>query len=151
MLLDNSYNRYLGEFSSQSAPLSGSSLTAVVANSVYTIVSLGTASLAQWQAVGLTPGIVPAVGSTFVASSSGTIGGSAAVQAPLAAGSGIDHIEAIGDPNMTIGNIISNPPKGRGYVVFACFKNGVITQPTDGSTISIAAYFNDSSVLIAGA
>lgn len=98
--LQDNYNGFYGLFSSVEAPLSGSSLTAVSANVSYTITILGTATLAQWQAKGLPVGIAPAIGVSFVATATGTIGGSAAVQVSLS--SGISSIEVIGNPNKTI-------------------------------------------------
>ena len=110
-------------------------------------VSLGTATLAQWQAVGLPVGIIPAIGTTFIATSSGTIGGSAAIEVPLSTGSGIDHIEVCGDPNTTIRN---TSPTGYGYVVFACYKNGVLTAPAAGTVISLATYLSNGSNTVKG-
>lgn len=98
--LQDNYNRYFGGFSGFVAPVSGSALTSTTANITYVIVSLGTATLAQWQAKGLPAGITPAVGVAFVATASGSIGGSAAVETVL--NSGISSIEVIGDPNTTL-------------------------------------------------
>jgi hypothetical protein len=147
-LADN-YNRYLGGFSGAVSPTSGTPLTSVVANSVYIITSLGTATTAQWVAKGLPIGVTPAVGVSFVASASGTIGGSAAVMAPLSTGSGIDHVEVIGDPNLMLANS-AQPSNGGGYMILACFLNNTLTQPANGSVIGLSFYFNDSSVLIQG-
>ena len=147
-LADN-YNRYLGGFSGAVSPVSGTPLTSVVANSVYIITSLGTATTAQWVAKGLPVGVTPAVGVSFVASASGTIGGSAAVMAPLSTGSGIDHIEVIGNPNLMLANS-AQPSNGGGYLILACFLSNTLTQPANGSTIGLSFYFNDSSVLIQG-
>ena len=100
--LQDNYNRYLGGFSGQVSPVSGTPLTATVNHTAYVIVSLGTATLAQWQAVGLPKGVKPAVGAAFIATASATIGGSAAVEATASAGSAVDHIEVLGDPNQTL-------------------------------------------------
>jgi hypothetical protein len=48
----NNFNKYLGGTMGFVSPVSGSPLTATVAGTAYVIVSLGTATLAQWQAVG---------------------------------------------------------------------------------------------------
>lgn len=147
-LADN-YNRYVGGFSGQVSPVSGTPLTATTNHSVYTIVSLGTATLAQWQAAGLPAGFTPAIGTSFVATATGTIGGSAAVEVIATAGSGIDHIEIVGDPNQTLANS-AQPTNGGGYILMACFAGGAITAPANGSVIGLTFCFDDSSVLQAG-
>jgi hypothetical protein len=142
----DAYFRYFGGFSGQVSPVSGTPLTATTAHSVYTIVSLGTATLAQWQAVGFPAGVTPTVGASFIATASATIGGSAAVEVPATTGSGIDHIEAIGDANQTIHtsgytNGVRNPP----YLILACFNQNAITAPANGTAISLASYLSNSS------
>lgn len=143
--LQDTYFRYFGGFSGQVQPVSGTPLTATTANTAYVIVSLGTATLAQWQAVGLPVGLTPTVGQAFIATSSATIGGSAAVEISAASGSGIDHIEILGDPNTTI-NTPSVPP----YLILQCFAAGVKTAPADGSVISLSSYLSNSSVTVQG-
>ena len=147
-LADN-YNRLFDVLSSIDSPLSGSPLTSVVAGNAYTITSLGTASLAQWQAKGLPVGYVPAVGVSFIATASGAIGGSAAVELPLSTGSGITNIEVVGDPNVTIAGMSVAGPQGA-YVILQCLNGGVLTAPADGSLISLMFYLSDSSVQLAG-
>ena len=115
----------------------------------YVIVSLGTATLAQWVAKGLPVGITPAVGVAFVANASGTIGGSAAVQAPLSTGSGVDHFEVIGDPNLTLGGQAPSGPTGA-FIVVQSFLSNVLTQPANGSVIGLSFWMSDSSVTVNG-
>lgn len=147
-LMDN-YNRSYSGFNAIVAPVSGTPLTAVVANTAYTIVSLGTATLTQWQAVGLPLGVTPAVGVSFIATSSATIGGSAAVEISIATGSNITNIETVGDPNTTLANL-AQPSNGGGYIILQCFKNGAKAAPVDGSVISLGFYLSDSSVIVQG-
>ncbi|MFN7318416.1 MAG: hypothetical protein ACK5S6_02795, partial [bacterium] len=147
-LADN-YSRYFSGFAGQVAPVSGTPVTSVTAGKAYTIVSLGTATTAQWVAKGLPIGFTPAVGASFIATASGSIGGSAAVMEPDAAGSGIDHIEVVGNPNVTLANS-AQPSNGGGYIILACFNAGVITAPADETVISLTAYLSDSSILIQG-
>lgn len=150
--LTDSYRRYYGGFSGFVSPLTGSSVTTTVANVINVIVSLGTATLAQWQTVGLPMGMTPAVGVAFVATSSALIGGSAAVQLRATAGAGIDHIEVVGDPNTTLTNgIIRNPSialAAGGYIYLACFKNTVLTAPTAGTVVGLSFYLGDSSARV---
>ena len=117
--LQDNYSRYLGGFWGFVSPVSGTPLTSVAAHTAYTIVSLGTATLAQWQAVGLPVGITPAVGATFVATASQSIGGSAAVEVVKTTGSGIDTIEVMGDPNVTL-SCARSPENGGGIFVLNC-------------------------------
>ena len=150
----NNYQRYLGGFSGQVSPLTGSALTSVSANTAYVITSLGTATLAQWQAKGLPVGFTPAVGAAFVATASGTIGGSATVKVPGV--SGIDQIEVIGDPNQTFSN--SNLyQNGGGYMLVQMLASTnastttlIPTAPADGSVVSLSFYLSNSSVAVSG-
>lgn len=151
--LQDSYSRYYGGFSGQVSPLSGTPLTATVANTAYAVVSLGTATAAQWIAAGIPASIVasgpnglPAIGTAFIAAATATIGGSATVEASSATGSGIDHIEILGDPNASIGST-SN---GVNQIILQCFSGGALTAPAAGSVISLSFYMSNSSVLIAG-
>lgn len=100
--LGNNYNKYLGGFSGFVSKLDGSSQTSTTAGRASVITALGTATLAQWIARGFPVGMTPAVGACFIATTTGTIGGSAAVQRPLP--SGIASMEVCGDPNQTLRN-----------------------------------------------
>ena len=149
------YNRYLSGFSGFVSPLSGTPLTATVAHTAYVIVSLGTATLAQWQAVGLPKGVVPAVGVGFVATTSGTIGGSAAVEVP--SNSGIMSIEVVGDPNQTIISpipLLPTTPAGSqvgGQMLLQCLNSSdALTAPANGSVIGLNFYLSNSSIQLAG-
>lgn len=145
----DNFNRYFGGFSGQVSPLSGSTVTSTTANVAYTIVSLGTATLAQWQTAGLPVGMQPQVGSSFVALVTGTIGGSGSVQAIATAGSNIDHLEIFGDPNATINPSIIYNPLGQatyGQIIMAAFKANALTAPADNSVIGAAFYFSNSTV-----
>lgn len=149
-LADN-YNRYLSGFSGYEGPL-GASVTATTANNPAVVTSLGTATPAQWAAVGFPSAYLnsatglPSVGATFIPSASGTIGGSATVAPPTA--SGIDHIELIGDPNQTIASV--QPQIVGAQMIFQCLSAGALTAPTAGSVISLAFYMSNSSVSVAG-
>lgn len=155
--LQDSYFRSLGGFNSIVAPLSGSSVTSSVANVANTITVLGTATLAQWQAVGLPAGITPAVGVSFIATSSALIGGSGAIQITVAAGSGITNIESVGNPSVSVAvtSKLQPPlppvgPQSGGLLLLRCMKNAVLTAPTDGTVISLSFLLSNSSVTVAG-
>jgi hypothetical protein len=140
--LSDNYNRYLAGFSGQASPLSGSNLVMSVATltvgAPYVITSLGSTTTAQWNTAGVPSTITPAVGVAFIAASA-TNSGSGTVQAPLSTGSGIDHIEVIGDPN----TMNSNSAGGM-QLILACFKNTALTAPTDGSVIGLSFEMNAS-------
>lgn len=98
----NNFNYYLGGFSGQIIPTTSNTTTSTTAGNVYVITSLGTATLAQWQAAGLPYGFTPTVGQSFVAIASGTIGGSAHVGLPGVPSSYL--LTIIGDPNQSLNN-----------------------------------------------
>lgn len=149
--LQDNYNRSFSGFNAIVSPISGSPLTSTTANVANIIVSLGTATLAQWQAKGLPRGITPAVGVAFVASASGLIGGSAAVEIAAAAGSGVMSIETLGDPNLTLSPAPSASQGFGGQIILQVRdKTGALANPADGSVISIAMYLSDSSVQVQG-
>lgn len=149
--LQDNYNRSLSGFNAIVSPVSGTPLTSTTVNVANIIVSLGTASLAQWQARGLPLGITPAVGVAFVATSSGVIGGSAAVEIAAAAGSGICSIETLGDPNLSLS---PDPTKNQGYggyILLQCRDYaGALANPANGSVISLSMYLSNSSVQVSG-
>ena len=149
-LADN-FNRYYGGFAGFVSPLSGTPLTSTTAGTTYVIVSVGTTTYAQWIAAGMPAGITPAVGVSFVARATGAIGGTGAVEVIATNGSGIDHIEVIGDPNTTIfPQPVGGSPNVGGWINMACFLANVVTAPADGTVISLSFYLNQSNVLVAG-
>lgn len=148
--LNDNYNRsYTGGHSIVS-PI-GTPSTAVVIHTASIITSLGTATLAQWQAAGVPVGLVPAVGLSFIAAASATIGGSATAAPTAAAGSGVANIETVGDPNASLA---PNPMSRQGYgaqLILQCRDYaGAIVAPADGSVISLSMLLSNSSILVAG-
>ena len=138
--LSDKYYGYLGGFSGQVSP-PGTSVTSTTANLPMMITSLGTATLAQWQAVGLPLGITPSVGLAFVPTSSASIGGSATVAPVKSTGSGIDHMEVVGDANQTINQSFNG---SGGQIIVACFSEGAVTAPADGTVIGMSFYLSNS-------
>jgi type VI secretion system secreted protein VgrG len=149
--LQDNYNRLLKGFKAIVSPVSGTPLTSTTAGVASIIVSLGTATLAQWQAVGLPIGIVPAVGVSFVPTTSASIGGSAAIETTAPLGSGITTIETIGDPNLSIA---PDPTKNQGFgaqiILQARDYTGADAAPADGSVISLAFLLNNSGNTLQG-
>lgn len=143
------FNIYLGGFSGFVSPVSGSALTSTTQHDAYIITSLGTATLAQWQAAGVPPGFTPAVGLGFIAAATGTIGGSATVEVPSV--SGITSPEVVGDPNQSIAN--SNIASNGGAYVLVQFlaptsssvTTPVATAPANNSVVGMSFFFDQSS------
>jgi hypothetical protein len=146
--LQDNYNRNLSGFNSIVSPLSGSPLTSTTAGNAYVIVSLGTTTLAQWQAAGLPIGFVPTVGQAFIAKQTGAIGGTGSVELP--SDSGIASIETVGDPNQTISNMFQNA-RGGAQLVLQCLNgSSSLTAPANNSVISLNFYLSNSSIQISG-
>lgn len=154
VIFKNNFNYYLGGFSGQITPLISTSTTSTTAGNVYVITSLGTATLAQWQAAGLPAGFTPAVGQAFVAIATGTIGGSAHVGLP---GEQIAPIiSVVGDPNTEINN--ANIASNAGAQVMLQFAGPtaagntalIATAPADGTVVGMTFKFDASSVTIDG-
>lgn len=138
--LQDKFFRYFGGFAGAIAPLTGAALTATTAGVPAVITSLGTATAAQWVAVGVPAGVVPTVGLGFVPSASATIGGSATVSAVGV--SGIDHVEIVGDPNVAVA--IGAP------IVVQTLVASTLTAPANGTVIGLSFYLSNSSVLLQG-
>ncbi len=149
--LQNGFNLHLATFRSIQSALSGSPLTSTTANVACVITALGTATAAQWRAVGLPAGITAAVGVAFVATASQSIGGSAAVQIAAATGSAVASIEVLGNPTLSINPAPSASQGFGGQIILQCRDYaGALIAPVDGSVISLSMYINDSSVQVSG-
>jgi hypothetical protein len=157
-LQDSYYKDYLG-FMGQVTALSGSSIlvasAGTVANTTYVITILGTTTTAGWQSLGLPVGITPAVGVSFVATATATATGTGAVQVPHANGTGIQSIEQVGTPGLTLSTtgIGASYP----YMIFrfmgptnSSTTTPIAVAPRDGSIISLKMYMSNSSVVVAG-
>lgn len=99
------FSGYLSGTSGFVAPVSGTPInvtTGVTAGLAYVITSLGTTTADQWQLLGLPVNLVPAVGMAFIAPATVVATGTGTIEVQLATGSGVDHVEVIGDPNLTV-------------------------------------------------
>ncbi len=109
----NNFNYYLNSFTAFQAPNTGSikidnsNLTAGVA---YVITTLGDSTTAQWQAVGLPPGITPAVGVSFIATAVGAGANTSTSRVSTSTTAGIYSVEMVGNPGVMLAqsNIASN-------------------------------------------
>ena len=157
--LEDNYSRSLTGFKAIVSPVSGTSIkidnSALTLGVAYIITTLGDATVAKWNAIGVPLGITPAAGLSFIAASNGGAGNVLAsrVMATASAGSGILSIETIGDPNLSIApDPTTNPPQGFGsQFILQCHDYaGANAAPADGTVISLAFLLSNSSVLLAG-
>lgn len=90
-------------------------------------------NLACWTGVGVQPGVVPAVGVPFIATSTGVSTGGGSSGTVIAAGiSGITSIEVIGNTNLTINPIATGATSNVGGWVLVQF-----LAPTNSSTTTL--------------
>jgi hypothetical protein len=164
--LGENYTRYFGGFAGFEGPLSGTPIAVatgpLVLGTPYVIVSVGTTTQAQWVALGLPIGETAAVGVPFIAIATTTLG-TGLVETQLA--SGVNDFELIGDPNATFANTIAsqspsslnNTAERRPFLMFyimgptsASVTTPIPTAPAVGTTVGMAFYLSNSSVLVKG-
>lgn len=162
--MSSGYERLLFSNIGDGSPLSGTNIAIAAAGAlltvgqVYVITVLGTSLPADWLAIGLPLGVTPAVGASFVATSTGAGIGSGQVQVPLAAGSGIAKYDLIGDPNVSNSPMFQYSTAVKGaWVLFralAATSAGVTTfaaaAPANGSLIAIQTWWSNSPLLLGG-
>lgn len=151
-LADNFFQLY-EMMSALRSPVSGSNIIITAANLtvgvLYQITVLGTSTAADWLAVGVPPGIVPAIGVSFIAISTGSGAGTGAVK--VVAASGIDNIELAGDPTLMLAPIpVGGSPNVGGRINLACYLNSTLTAPADTATIRLLFYLSQSTVQVLG-
>lgn len=125
----NNFNYYLSNLLSVQAPASGSDVkidnSALTAGLAYTITTVGNASLAQWQAVGLPAGMTPAVGVSFIATAVGAGSNVLTSMVQVPSTSGIVAVEQIGSPGASLSS--SNIAANGGAWLIGQFMGGVFT------------------------
>jgi hypothetical protein len=154
IIFKNNFNYYLGGFQGQIIAPTSTSTTSTTAGHAYQITSLGTTTLAQWQAAGLPLGFTPAVNQAFIATATGSIGGTGTVglPAPIAA----FGLTVCGDPNQTISN--SNIASNAGAQILTQFSaptnssttTMVSTAPANNTVVAMQFNFDGSYVTIDG-
>jgi hypothetical protein len=152
--LSDNFSAFYGLDYWMSPPLSGSSILVTTGTTVglaYVITILGTTSLAQWQKLGLPPGVTPAVGVSFIAKATTTATGTGAIQVPVSTATAIDHLEVIGKPTLSMKPVPQGgTPHVGGWLLIACEANATLTAPATGSVIGLKLYLSQSSVTVAG-
>lgn len=163
--LQDNYNYFYGFNSSLASPNSGSNIAvtsgaaALTVGQLYVITVVGTTTAAQWVTLGVPIGTTAAVGVSFIAASTGVGAGTGQVQLPAAVGSGIQHIELVGDPNLSIKSqsaTIAGQTNGS-YLTFQCLGSTdadtttlIAKAPAAGTKISLQLYFSNSSIVVQG-
>lgn len=149
----DNYYKYFGGFAQMIAPVSGANVlaTALTPGVVYQITALGTTTDAQWVTAGVPVGITPAVGVSFLCAAASLGTGTA----KILGASGIQCVEVIGTSANQL-NPIGNGNMG-GYVIVKCLgataagdTTLIATDPADGSTVQLAMYLSNSSVVVQG-
>lgn len=154
IIFKNPFNYWLGGNWMMNPPLTSTSTTSTTNHNVYAITSLGTATLAQWQAAGLPQGFTPTVGQTFTAKATGTIGGSATVGVPGVLTT--VAVAPVGTPGVMVSN--SNLAQNGGAqltVSFLAATNSstttlVAAAPADGTVVYLQLCYDASTVTIDG-
>lgn len=150
----SNFNYYLGGFSGWAAPLASTSTTSTTQHNAYAITSVGTTTLAQWQAAGLPQGWVPTVGQSFIATATGAIGGTGTVGVPGIPTTQI--LSVVGDPTQTLNNSNIATNSGATIIVqiLAATNSSTTTlvaaAPADNTVIGMEFCFDGSSVTIDG-
>ncbi len=109
-LADN-FTRLYSVQATLTSPASGSDVAIDASDALlsvgtlYVITTLGTSTAADWLAIGLPPGVTPAIGACLIAKATGAGTGTGKVQVPATAGSAIDHIELVGNPTTMLGPV----------------------------------------------
>lgn len=146
--LQDSYERLLGGFLQAASPLDGINSLNTVAGQLCVIVSLGTASAAQWAAAGVPAGVTPAVGLAFVPIQSAPIGGGAVVQGMGV--SGVATVEACGNGNLSVNRLNSSVNGGALVYMQALDSAGAKVAPANNTVVVGSIYLSNSSVTVNG-
>jgi hypothetical protein len=132
------FQGFIAGFSGPVSPLSGTPINVTSGLTIgkqYVIVSVGTTTAAQWQALGLPVGVTPNVGAAFVATSASAGVGTGVVEVPLSTGSGYDHIEVVGDPNQTCN--VAAPSAFGAYILSQFWLANAVVQPADNTVVGL--------------
>lgn len=145
--LQDNYSKLLGMSVCLQEPLSGTPLTSVSLGVPYAITSVGTTTLAQWQAKGLPVGVTPAVGVMFVATAAGALGGTGEVQTGLDVQAPEVSVAGVANANLQNSN---SPVNGGAIVNLITRASGAVTALRDGTVVRVNLYLSNSSVTVNG-
>lgn len=109
--MKNNFNYFIGSPPAFISANSGSDVkidnSAMTAGQVYTITTLGNATLAKWIAIGVPVGVTPAVGVSFVALSNGGSGNTITSRVQTPSNSGVTKLEFVGLPNTMTNSVVT--------------------------------------------
>lgn len=132
---NNNFNYYLSNMWSVQCPGSGNDVkidnSAMTAGIVYIITTLGDATLAKWQAIGLPAGVTPAVGVSFVATAVGAGSNVLTSRVQVAASPNIYGVELVGNPGVMLSS--SNIATNGGAWVYGRFVAPTLTGSALGT------------------
>lgn len=125
--------------STKASPLNGPPADGAIPTGFAFAIVNSTTNLSDWQHVGVPQGVTPAVGVGFVATATGysTGGGSSGlVKAPGV--SGVDHLEAIGNSNLSLGPIpMGGSPNSGGWILVQFMLSAALTQPNNETVVGM--------------
>lgn len=147
--LQDNYNSLLSFAVRFTGPASGSDVkidnSAMTSGQMYKITTLGNATSAKWQAIGVPVGVTPAVGVVFIAASNGGAGNVLTSRVQAVNPSSIVSAQLAGS--------LEQSSVGGGFLNFQCFaatSSGdttlIPTDPASGSTMYLEIWLNNSSV-----
>lgn len=145
--------------STASAPLAGPPAEGVIPTGFTFALTKFNTNAACWAGVGLPRGIVPSVGASFIATSTGvSAGGGSSGLVVIPSVSGVTNFEVVGDPNATL---YPSPAGGSilpgGWLMVQCLgatdastTTLIPKAPADNSVLGMQFLVEQSSVLISG-
>lgn len=163
--LQDNYNKYYFGGAQFNVPSEGAAINvdalgaALTPGQVYLIEDVGTTTEAEWNTIGLPIGTTPSQYVPFVALATGAGAGTGTVKIPFAAGSGLSHIELIGDVDKTIQSaapVIAGLQSGS-YMIFQCLgataagdTTLIATAPAPGTRIELSFVLSNSRITVQG-
>ena len=145
--------------STANVPLAGIPADGVIPTGFTMALTKYKTNLANWQGVGVPAGVVPSVGTSFIATHTGdATGGGSTGLVELALVSGITSVEVIGDPNASLGPIpMGGSPNKGGWVLVqflaptsSSVTTAIPTAPAAGSVVGMSFYVEAGSATIDG-
>ena len=160
---DNYYRLFSSTAQLVSPGTGSTAVGSITPGNVYTILTLGTTTTAQWVTAGVPVGITPAVGVSFLAAA--TSSGTGTVSSPSS--SGIANVEIVGDVQTTLApagianssGVSSNggyiivqtlQPQQTGTTTAATPVSLVAADPASGSALTMSFVLSNSSLLVQG-
>lgn len=132
--------------STSNNPLAGTPADGTNPTSFTFATTVSDTNLQDWQAVGVPPGVTPAVGVSFIAKATGAGASTGQVHAPGI--SGITSVEVIGDPNTSIAPIPTGPSPNVGGWILVQFlaptsssvTTAIPTAPANNAVVGMSFY-----------